>query len=694
MSSLAPQKQKSIARYKFNQGLQLYLVQTEEELNDLVYEIEGYDIVSIDFESNGKPIKHKDFKTIGFSVSVDPYRGWYIPYAHENPEQMNLFVPEIRQLRKETVFDALRFVWKTKKLVNHEIKYDIKCLHREGEEPVKYWKESELGGGVYFDTYIAQKVLNDLAKENDQKSLTRRLISRDPINYTDITGKDRNFAYVPLDTARDYAAADPPNCMAIYEVFMRLLSIDDPFFRGCRNVLFEYEFPLISEIAEAEMQGIRLDMEKIDLIHKMTSEEMTPIEEEMKKLVYSREPDFEKQFGKPFDPNSNQLLLATLTDIFGVYETYESVTEEALLQALESMSRDRHKKPDAIKFIELVLKWREPQKIRSTYSINLAAKSIDGILYPELDQVGAASGRFSSRNPNGQNFPKSRSRFPVRESMLPVNPDYTWVIADYKAMEMFITAAESRCPILRSILMGQLTIFDKLDVRINDPKRHYENKVKKLLSEHVPEAKALEEAKKIDIHLYTGAYAFKKPYDELSSEERDKAKVVNFGIIYGISEYSLARQLGVSEEEAKSIIKGYFQAYPTVYRWIQSIQDEVFRKGYITTYQGRSRHVPEHLLGKDRYYYKDVFRWACNHKIQGFSGMETKKAMKRLAVSLRKNNLNAKLTLQIHDELFVVSPRNEAETVGKLMVEAMRIEHNGIVIEADGFKICQTLSKG
>lgn len=694
MSNQSASKKHFATRYKFNQGLQLYLVQTEKELNDLVEEIEGYEIVSIDFESNGKPIKHRDFKTIGFSVAVDPYRGWYIPYGHENPAQLNLFVPEIKQLKKEEVFDALRFVWKTKKLVNHEIKYDIKCLNREGEEPIGYWMESKDGGGVYFDTYIAQKVLNDLSKENDQKSLTRKLISRDPINYSSITGKDKNFAYVPLDIARDYAAADPPNCLAIYEVFMRLLSIDDPFFRGCRNVLFEYEFPLISEIAEAEMQGIQLDTNKLDLIHKMTSEEMEPIEAEMKNLVYSREPDFEKQFGKPFDPNSNQLLLSTLTDIFGIYENQESVTEEALIQVLESIGHEASRKKDAVKFIELILKWREPQKIRSTYSTNLLAKSIDGVLYPELDQVGAASGRFSSRNPNGQNFPKSRSRFPVRESMLPVNKDYTWVIADYKAMEMFVTAAESRCPVLKSILMGHLTIFDKLDVVITDPKLHYDNKVRKLISEHMPEARAVEEAKKIDIHLYTGAYAFKKPYDKLTSEERDKAKVVNFGIIYGISEYSLARQLGISEEEAKDIIRGYFKAYPTVYRWILSVQDEVYKKGYITTYQGRSRHVPEHLLGKERSFYRDVFRWACNHKIQGFAGLETKKAMKRLALSLRRHNLSAKLALQIHDELFVVSPGNEAETVGKLMVEAMRIEHNGIVIEADGFKICPTLSKG
>lgn len=688
------EQKRNACLYKHHEGLTTHVVTTEEELLRVAEYIRQFDIVSIDFEGNGKPIQDPNFKAVGFSLAVDQFEGWYFPFGHKAPRQKGFFSVPLEQLDQTLVLNVFRFVWEEKKLVNHNIKYDSQCLMRLGES-IMYWEDSPKGGGIYFDTFIAQKIMHPLARENGQKPLTREYLDRDPLEYEEVTGKDKDFSVVGLDFAEAYACPDPINCLGLYYLFMRELSKKNEFYEGCRNVLFNYEFPLIIEVAIAEMQGIKLNPAVLKQVDDMTKLEMAPLEAKMRTIVYQREPEFDKQFGRPFELGSNQLLLQTLNEVFGVYVTDDEITEDSLEPILKGIGNTTSPRKIQIKnFIEALLEWKEPYKIGSTYSLNLLEKSTNGVLYPELDQVGTASGRFSSRKPNGQNFPKVRSKYPVRKSMLPAIPGWKWVIADYKAMEMFITAALSNCSVLKAILLGHITIFDKgLAVEIKDPKAHYEKKVAKLLADHMPEAKALEEAKKIDIHLYTGAFAFSKPYDLLTGTERDQSKIVNFGIIYGVTKYGLSRQMKTTEDRAEAVIQGYLAAYPGVAKWIRDTEDELFAKGYVMTEQGRSRMVPEYLRGRPREAYRAAMRWAPNHKVQGFSGYQAKLAMKKLAKAMREHKLQAKLTLQIHDELFVVSPVEETQKVGELMLDSMRLTYNGVTIESDGYKISDTLAK-
>lgn len=684
-------------------GLRLHLVTDLRKAQELAVELAKFDVIALDFETNSKPVRSKDFNAVGISFSRDRFEGWYIPFGHEAPKQESLFAKPLVQLDRDTVFDLFRFVWETKKLVGHNLKYETQVFQHYDEDVV-FWKESLKGGGNYFDTYVAQRVMDNRVRDTRLKSLMRKYFKRWALTLNNVLGKNnRDFTRCPLDLALAYAGPDSPNSYALYDMFRTLLEQDSAFTRGSSHVFFDYDMPTVDVVANMETVGMKLDEKHIERIYDATTIECDKYLKKMRGLVLKTCPDFTEQYGE-FTPTVKDTVIAALFDVFKLpkaRETYDKPsTERAELEKtrdiIDKSARNAKKYKDGRQFLQALLDWGQPHKIRSTYTRNLLEKRVDGILYPEFDHVGANSGRGISKNPNGQNLPKD-DPWDVRGAFLPPYADWVWVRADYRAMEMCATAGLSGCPVLKPMITGEVTIFDleRLgNVRVADAVKHYEQRVQEMVEDdHMEEEKARDMARLVDMHRYTGAVTFKVAYDEVTGKQRKQAKPVNFGILYGITKFGLAAQLGVKPAVAQAFIDGYFEAYPGVAEWIKANNREVYLRKMVATEQGRFRLVPQDLWGESASRYEAVRRWATNHKVQGYCGYVVKEAMRRVDRLIRKHKLRARQGFQIHDELIAASPREEADRVGNILVSSMYTKINGVALESDGYQIRRTLGK-
>lgn len=688
----------------YDEGLRLELIQTELQAQQLAIELAKYDVVAMDFETNAKRIQDPDFKDVGVSFAVDEHRAWYIPYGHEEPIQNSLFAPPLEQLPKQYVMEMFRFVWRDKKVVGHNLKYEAHVLYNNGEN-VKYYNEGKNKGGLYFDTFIAQVILDDRELSFGLKALVRKYLNRKALTLSQVLGKGRkDFTQVPLDIALNYAAPDSSNSFALYKLLSKELEKSTALARGSRNVFWNFEMPLVNHTMEMEHVGFRLDEEHLNYIHQQTTEKCEAYYQKMTKILEDICPDFDVQFGQKFDPSKKDTVASALLEVLAVptprmkadkFDT-DRAQLESILEAIKLNNTYKKLFPKGEEFVENMLAWRKEEKIRSTYTHNLLDQRINGILYPEFNQVGTKSGRGSSKNPNGQNLPGSKDQYHIRKALLPPFEDWVWVVADYRNMEIYITAALSKCPVLKPMVCGEVTIFDDLPVKVIDPHKHYEEKVTSLMEEdNIPEDKAKQMAAMLDMHRYTASVAFNVPYDKVTKAQRNDAKPVNFGIIYGITEVGLAAQLNVSVKRAKELITGFMKAYPGVARWIQENNEEVFRNKKICTQQGRFRHVPHWALNRPKNHYVGIFRWATNHKVQGDSGYKTKEAMIKIARWLKEHpEVRGKMTFQIHDEIICAAHKDDANIVGDNMVRLMNTYIDEVPIVTDGYQIKTTLDKG
>lgn len=686
---------------KHDEGLTLTCVQTIEQALVLVDELSKHEIIGFDIESNGKHFKDPEFETVGFSVAVDPYRAWYIPYGHKKPKQRGIFSIPTIQLAKKTVFDLFRFVWKTKKLVGHNLKSDAKAMLMEGE-PIDYWQNSPTGGGIFYDTYVVQKVIDGSNKNAKLKDLIHKYAQRDATKINEIVGDDYTlFQYLSLDIAMGYAAPDASNAMYLYQLFENIIESSGPLKDGYRNILNEYELPLVKVTADMECRGIRISEKHVHANYELACKNIAPIQERLSSMVLERCPDFKAQYGVDFDPGQKLALKEAIFRVFSLENISGRMTEDTSKEVIEELLEriaTRKNLADAGEFLETLLEWREHEKIRSTYTLNLLSLAVNGVLYPEMDQVGAGSGRYASRNPNSQNLPAHDEVYDVRDGFLPPQEDLVWVAPDYRAMEMHCIAGLSRCPVLCPILKGEVSIFDKKffeeqGIRIVDSSKHYDQMVKKLLSDNIPEKQALEMAKFVDPHRFIGAKACVEAYDQVTKPQREKAKRVNFGIIYGITEVGLARQLKSSLKEAKTFIHMYKDTFHGVASYMDSNNRFIFKNGYISTIQGRPRFIPEWAVGRRQDAYASIFRWTTNHIVQGSCGYIMKKAMIKMDKEFNKQGLRAWLTFQIHDQPVAAVHKDDVIQAGNIMVQCMNTELNGVPIITDGFKAKPTLKK-
>jgi DNA polymerase-1 len=389
----------------------------------------------------------------------------------------------------------------------------------------------------------------------------------------------------------------------------RLTEID-----GLERLFREVEIPLIPVLARMEATGVALDREALELLHREFSAEITRLERE----IYV---DVGHEFNLGSPKQLEQVLFYELDLPKGRKTKTGYSTDAAVLEEL----RPAHP------MIDKLLEWRVYTKLRSTYVEALPTLiAADGRLHTTFHQAVAATGRLSSSDPNLQNIPiRTELGRRIRRAFVAGEPGLALLAADYSQIELRILAHVSG-------------------------------------DEHLKDAFA----RNADIHRETAARVLGKPPEDISHGERSMAKMVNFGLAYGMSDFGLASRANISRQEAQTFINSYFTAYSGISYYMMAIKDQARDQGFVETLLGRKRQIPE-LRASNPALRGAGERMAINMPIQGTAADIQKIAMIRVDAAVREAGIPARLLLSVHDELLFEVPRAEVDALAAVVREQM-----------------------
>ena len=384
---------------------------------------------------------------------------------------------------------------------------------------------------------------------------------------------------------------------------------------GGSRLLRDLELPVLQILADMEARGVRLDADQLRSISIELSVQIADLEAEMFRMA-----------GRTFSPGSPAQLATLLYDELGLKSSRRTKTGRSTdAQALEAL-RDEHP------IVGLALEWRQITKLKSTYIDALPdlVDPDDGRVHTSFNQAVAATGRLSSSDPNLQNIPiRSDLGRRIRAAFIPGSEGWVLVSADYSQIELRVLAHLSQDP--------QLTAaFDRGD----------------------------------DVHADTAAQVFGVSPDQVSGEQRRMAKVVNFGILYGLSSYGLSRDLGIATDVADDFIQRYFATYAGVRAYLDSVREQARSQGFVTTILGRRRYLTD-INSSNRQVREASERMAINMPIQGSAADIMKLGMIRTAQALLASGSPARMLLQVHDELVFEAPAGAGGEVAELAAEGM-----------------------
>ncbi|MDD2482511.1 MAG: DNA polymerase I, partial [Lutispora sp.] len=384
---------------------------------------------------------------------------------------------------------------------------------------------------------------------------------------------------------------------------------------GMGDLYNDVEIPLIEVLADMEHEGFKVDKERLQELSSLFSERLSRLTKEIYELA-----------GEEFNINSTKQLSVILFERLSLPPIKKTKTGYSTdVEVLERLS-DKHP------IIEKLLEYRQLLKIKSTYVeglINIINERT-GKIHSKLNQTVTATGRLSSTEPNLQNIPvKTENGREIRKVFVPQSEDYVLVDADYSQIELRVLA-------------------------------------------HISEDKGLIQSfiNNEDIHKRTASEVFGVDCELVSSLMRNRAKAVNFGIVYGISDFGLSRDLKIPRKEAKLYIDSYFERYPLVKKYMEDIVKLGKEKGYVTTILNRIRYIPE-LSSSNAVQRNFGERMAMNTPIQGSAADIIKVAMVNVYKELKTRKMKSRLILQIHDELIVEAYKDEVEEVMKIVKEKM-----------------------
>jgi len=468
--------------------------------------------------------------------------------------------------------------------------------------------------GPLFDTMIASWLINP-SGSHGLKNLAWTRLGVEMTEITDLIGsgkKQITMAQVPVEQVAPYACADVDMTARLVDDLTQELKE-----RGLWSLFTEVEMPLVPVLTDMERVGIRLDVAVLHQMSERLDERLRRIEREIQDIV-----------GYPFNVNSTQQLSDALFIKLGLptegLKKTKSGHYSTAASVLEGL-RGQHP------VVDLILEQRQLTKLKNTYvdALPQLVNPRTGRIHTSFNQTGAVTGRISSSNPNLQNIPiRTELGREVRRAFV-ADEGWKLVAADYSQVELRVMAHIAQDP-------GLLEAFRRGE----------------------------------DIHAATAAAVLDIPITEVTKEQRRLAKGVNFGLSYGQSAYGLARQTGMSQQEAAKFINTYFEKYPGVREYIQRTKRQAAEQGYVETLLGRRRYFPNlaRMRGPER---NRAEREAINMPIQGTAADIIKIAMIRLHQALRQRGLRARMLLQVHDELVLEAPDDEVETVVPLVREVM-----------------------
>ena len=465
------------------------------------------------------------------------------------------------------------------------------------------------------DTMLMSYVLDAGKNRHNMDTLSELHLGHKTIAFKDLVGsgkKEINFSDVELDKAKDYAAEDADITFRLYKKFIKNLKLEKMI-----NIYEIFEKPMIEILAFMEMRGIKIDSNFLKSLSLKFEKKIEKLEKEIFKIAKK-----EFNIGSPKqlgDIIYNDLKIAGLKKTKkGGFATSASV--------LEDLAFKGHKFP------QLVLDWRQVSKLKNTYSDALPehVNPLTKRVHTSFLLAATTTGRLASSDPNLQNIPiKSEDGKDIRKAFI-AEKNHTLISADYNQIEMRILAD----------LAG-----------VKELKKAFKNNE--------------------DIHSLTASQIFNIDIKKVDQDQRRKAKAINFGIIYGISQYGLAKQINVSNYEAEEFLNAYFAKFPEIKIYMDETIKFCRKSGYVNNIFGRRSHF--NAINDKNFNVRNFQeRAAINAPIQGSASEIMRLAMIRLQKNLNQNNkLKSKMLLQIHDELIFEVPKNEVDEMTKIIKKEM-----------------------
>ncbi len=516
-------------------------------------------------------------------------------------------------LDKKAVLETLRPVLEDPNVekCGHNLKYDLLVLRHAGVNVT----------GVRFDTMIASHLVGSPSHSLD--TLARSLLKHEVISISRLIGergrglKQKTMDQVELDAIAPYAAEDADMALRLCETFTPQLKA-----MGLEHLAREVEMPLVEVLADMEFNGIRVDPDELE--HQKN--QLVKRIDELRDLIYEKA-------GGPFNIDSPRQLgevLFTKLQLPVIKKTKTGASTD--IEVLEALAELDDLTPEQAAAPRLIVEYRQLTKLVNTYLENLreSIHKRDGRVHATFHQTGAATGRLSSSGPNLQNIPiRTELGRQIRKAFV-AEPGHVLISADYSQIELRMLAH----------LSGDAALHEAF-------------------------------ASDQDIHAAVAARVFHIDPDAVTAEQRVHAKTINFGIIYGVTPFGLARRIeGLDLEGAKTLIADYRKRFSGIDAFLKRCIDQAIQEGYVTTILGRRRDIPQ-ITSRNPNTRSLGERLAINTVVQGSAADLIKQAMVNLHRRILRENLPMKLLLQIHDELVLESPESEATRCAAIVREEM-----------------------
>lgn len=514
-----------------------------------------------------------------------------------------------QQLDRDAVLEALKPLLEdpNKAKVGQHAKYDINVL-ANASTPIEV-------RGVAFDTMLESYVLNSTATRHDMDSLALKYLGHSTIRFEDIAGKGAKqltFDQIALEQAGPYAAEDADVTLRLHHALWEKLQA----IPSLAKVLTDIEMPLVPVLARIERNGALVDANLLGLQSRELGEKMVELERKSFELA-----------GQEFNLGSPKQLGAILYEKLGLPVLAKTATGQPSTaeNVLADLAEQDYELP------KVIMQYRSLSKLKSTYTDKLPEQinPRTGRIHTSYHQAVAATGRLSSTDPNLQNIPiRTAEGRRIRQAFV-APAGCRLLSADYSQIELRIMAHLAQ------------------DEGLLDAFRHDR-----------------------DVHRATAAEVFGLPLDEVTPEQRRRAKAINFGLIYGMSAFGLAKQIGVERKEAQAYIDRYFARYPGVLAYMERTRAQAAEQGYVETLYGRRLYLPE-IGSKNAAMRKAAERTAINAPMQGTAADIMKLAMVAVDDWLQASGIDARVILQVHDELVLEVREDLVEEVSAKLRDLM-----------------------
>jgi DNA polymerase-1 len=575
-------------------------VRTLDQLKAWVLRAKEAGIVAVDTETTSLDpmVAH----LCGFSLAVDDNQACYVPIGHREGGAhagTDLFAPEAKLCPDQIPEkDALAVI---------KAMLEDPGILKIGQNLKYDWLVFARRGieiHPYDDTMLMSYVLDAGRGNHGMDDLAQRWLGHETIHFEHVAGSGKSrvsFDCVPIDKASEYAAEDADVTLRLWKALKARLPAEQ-----VTTVYETLERPLVPVLARMEGRGIAIDRQALSRLSGEFAQKQGALEDEIAKLA-----------GQPLNPGSPKQLGDVLFGSMGLPGGTKTKTGQWATGAkvLEDLAEQGHELPQKI------LDWRQVSKLRSTYT-----DALPGFVNPETHRVhtsyalaATTTGRLSSSDPNLQNIPvRTEEGRKIRRAFVAA-PGTKLVSADYSQIELRLLAEIADIAALKKAFRDGL-----------------------------------------DIHAMTASEMFGVPMKDMTGEIRRRAKAINFGIIYGISAFGLANQLGIPREEAGAYIKKYFERFPGIRDYMEETKAFAKKNGYVLTLFGRKCHYPD-IAASNPSLRAFNERAAINARLQGTAADIIRRAMIRIEPALAKARLNARMLLQVHDELIFEVPEGEVD---------------------------------